>query len=146
MKFCGNCGFLDRGSLRCKVFGHGVVPEKDFCSKHTDEVLCCDFCGNPVLHYYIDNDTGKILCENCLQACGTCRLCEHATQCEFETNTSPLPKIVQKRIQQGPMTTITQVRNPERVAITCAAGCSCYDPELGCIRQITGHCGKYQGI
>jgi hypothetical protein len=33
------------------------------------------------------------------------------------------------------VTTVTTVMNPSRIEITCAKGCPCYDPEIGCMRQ-----------
>ena len=77
----------------------------------------------------------RLICEDCLNATGTCRMCEFAKTCDFETNPSPLPKVVQKVIQQGNMQMATQVRNPERKKSTCEAGCKCYDEEYGCSRQ-----------
>lgn len=62
-------------------------------------------------------------------------MCEFAKTCDFETNPSTMPKIVQKVIQQGNMQMATQVRNPEREKITCAAGCKCYNETYGCSRQ-----------
>ena len=65
--------------------------------------------------------------------------------CSFENDPSPLPKIVQKQVRQGNMTAITQVRNPERIEITCKKDCPCYDPEFECLRQF-GTCGKCENI
>ena len=75
------------------------------------------------------------LCEDCLNATGTCQMCEFSKTCDFETNPSTLPKVVQKVVQRGNMQMATQVRNPEREKITCAAGCKCYNEKYGCSRQ-----------
>ena len=88
----------------------------------------------------MDND---YVCDDCLNRLGTCAVCEYQNTCDFETNPSTLPKIVQKVIRQGNAQMMTQVRNPEREKITCAAGCKCYDKTYGCSRQ-DGLCVNYE--
>lgn len=63
-------------------------------------------------------------------------------ECEFETNPSTIPKVVQQRIQQGPMTSIVQVKNPTRVEMFCK-NCKCFDEEFGCLKE-NSCCGDWQ--
>lgn len=36
----------------------------------------------------------------------------------------------------------TQVKNPDRIRITCQTGCPCFSDENGCLREFN-HCGSY---
>jgi hypothetical protein len=81
---------------------------------------------------YIDHTTGQLLCAKCNEAYGTCSACADSNTCDFETNPSPLPKVVVQVMRQGPVTSQTQIKNPERIAITCAVNCACYHNGICC--------------
>jgi hypothetical protein len=128
-----------------------VNPNTDFCSKHTTELMTCEVCGGgmPRANAIIEVRNEKsirILCERCSSAMDTCQMCKHGSQCFFETDPSPLPKVVEKVFRQGPMTTVTQIRNPERIEYCCKEKkCPCYDPENECLKQFNT-CGKCENI
>ena len=118
MKTCETCGFRDLKNSVCQVFGHAINPK--------------------------DDGTFGFYCKECVAAFSTCETCKHATECDFETNPSSLPKVVQKQIRQGNMMTVTQIKNPDRIEITCKNGCLCYDTENGCRKQFNLKCDKYE--
>ena len=148
-KFCKTCAILNPNALQCQLFGHPVDPEKDFCSKHTTELIQCEICkgGLPANNAIIDmtNETPRTVCLQCFQLLGTCHFCKHGQECSFETDPSPLPKMVQKQIRQGNATLVTTVRNPERIEQTCKKNCPCFDSENECLRQFNT-CGKCESI
>ena len=130
------------------------VSDTDFCSQFTKQTFKCEICGGefpgqPKFLVMKSDDSGKTfkfdvaVCGQCNSQLGQCRTCTNANVCEFETNPSPLPKVVQKTITQGNMQAVTQVMNPERVAITCENGCHCWDPNFGCSKQNRGTCQQY---
>jgi hypothetical protein len=150
IKYCRTCAILDPKLQKCRMFGHQVEPAIDFCSKHTTELVTCELCGGqiPKRQSIISVTKGKVnrlVCERCSQLYGTCQLCKNNISCSFETDPSPLPKVIQKQIRQGNMITMTQVRNPERIEITCKKGCPCYDSEGDCARQF-GVCERCDNI
>jgi len=154
-KTCGNLASMHPKGWACRRLSNGnyiheVDPEIDYCSKHTNGIqpLVCDACGQSGLIDYIcswkdDFADMKILCPSCYSKTNTCYMCRSAQTCDFETNPIPIPPIVTKTIRQGPMVMQTQIRNPDRVAETCAKNCSCYDPEKGCLREL-GWCSNYK--
>ena len=149
-KYCRTCAILDPKLQKCRMFGHQVEPAVDFCSKHTTELVTCELCGgqipkNQSIISVVKDKPNRLVCERCSQLYGTCHLCKNSALCSFENDPSPLPKIIQKQVRQGNMTAITQVRNPERIEITCKKGCPCYDSEFECLRQF-GTCGKCDNI
>lgn len=97
----------------------------------------CETCGRPTEQQVLcpDGDNWHILCPNCAFQLNTCAFCKKVNTCTFETDPSPLPKMVQKQIRQGSMITVTTVKNPDRIAITCKMGCPCYDSEFECMRE-----------
>lgn len=147
MKTCETCGFRDSKNSVCQVFGHAINPKVDYCSKHATNIILCNRCKRPLLDALImaDNDgTFGFYCKECVEAFSTCETCKHATECDFETNPSSLPKVVQKQIRQGNMVTVTQIKNPDRIEITCKNGCVCYDAENGCRKHFNLKCDKYE--
>lgn len=149
MKFyCNTCGLLDPKRNICQLSGLEVSPTADSCSKHHSGVYICGICKKrtiyPVYNYKKD-ETYQILCSDCASKLSTCHTCTQRATCPFETDSSSLPKVVQKRIQQGPMTQIIQIRNPDRVEITCKTKCSCFSEEFGCMKEI-GLCEKYDEL
>ena len=139
-KFCLTCGFADLKQRICRIKGLPIDPTTDYCTKHDDEPLHCETCSSLILKEAVvytqdKNEQWHILCPSCAVQLNTCDTCRNAGQCLFESSTSPLPKLVQRQVRQGPMTTITQIKNPERIAITCEQGCPCYSTEIGCCRE-----------
>ena len=147
-KFCETCGLLDPKLQKCRLFGHQVEPTADFCSRHGTPIISCGLCGSMLLaSQAVVNTKGAdditLICRQCSSLYGTCALCKHGNSCSFETDPSPLPKVVQRKIQQGNATMVTQIKNPERIEITCKQNCPCYDQELECLKQYN-NCGKYE--
>ena len=97
----------------------------------------CETCGRPTQQQVLcpDGDNWHILCPNCASQLNTCAFCKKANTCTFETDPSPLPKMVQKQIRQGNMISVTTEMNPERIRQTCEKGCDCFDANFGCMRQ-----------
>ena len=151
-KTCKTCGILNPKLLKCQLFGHQVNPNIDFCSKHTTEVMTCEVCGMdmPKTNTIIEVRNGesiRILCERCLNAIGTCKMCKHGSQCLFETDPSPLPKVVEKIFRQGLMTTVTQIKNPERIDYCCKEKkCPCFSEEYNDCMENYNCCEKCEDI
>lgn len=82
-----------------------------------------------------------VFCSKCAEELASCVGCAHGRTCSFETDPSPIPPVIQKQIRQGLMTQIIQVKNPDRIAITCKLNCPCWDGE-NCGREV-GYCNKY---
>ena len=97
----------------------------------------CETCGRPTEQQVLcpDGDNWHILCPNCASQLNSCAFCKKVNVCTFETDPSPLPKMVQKQIRQGPMISVTTEMNPERIRQTCEKGCDCFDANFGCMRQ-----------
>lgn len=133
-KHCGQCALRNPSQQVCQITGWSYEDKDPACKNFCNHLSVCEYCGRayPSIMNILDE---RLICEDCLNATGTCRMCEFAKTCDFETNPSTLPKVVQKVVQQGNMQMATQVRNPERKKITCEAGCKCYDEEYGCSRQ-----------
>ena len=100
-------------------------------------IMQCETCGRPTDQQVLcpDGDIWHILCPNCASQLNSCSFCKKVNTCLFETDPSPLPKMIQKQIRQGPMISVTTEKNPEREKITCQNGCLCYLEEWGCMRQ-----------
>lgn len=108
----------------------------------------CDICGQPISgKLIVDNSKPqiKIICEQCESQMYTCYLCERVQKgiCDFESNSSPIPPVIQKRIQRGPIQTVANIPNPDRIEITCKKGCPCYHEENWCLRQTNLTCGNF---
>ena len=100
-------------------------------------IMQCETCGRPTEQQVLcpDGNNWHILCPNCASQLNTCAFCKKVNVCTFETDPSPLPKMVQKQIRQGPMITVTEIMNPERIRQTCEKDCDCFDANFGCMRQ-----------
>lgn len=89
----------------------------------------CNICGFEThLPYVLALDNGQYAecCARCfsnLDLCPTCVNCNFP--CSFDTDPSPLEKVVQKVEQIGNIGQVSHIQNPERMAITCP-GCVCY--------------------
>ena len=147
-KSCLNCGYRALNPQQCPLIGyHYADDRKPLCPYWVPEVPKCDLCGqidpNSVLTQITDG-SWKRCCKNCESKFGTCGGCVKSQECDFETNPSPLPKAVQKRIQQGNQIMVATVKNDARVAETCAKNCECFCQETQtCLRE-NGCCGKYE--
>lgn len=136
-KYCRTCEILDKQQNICPLLRSQVDPDKDYCTKHTTELKQCELCGQATLvpFYTRDGDNWHIFCQECIHKLNTCNFCKKVTECLFETDPSPLPKMIQKQIRQGPMISVTTEMNPERIRQTCEKGCDCFDANFGCMRQ-----------
>lgn len=153
--YCETCAIsiprLDIETGRaCRLYNK-AVKDTDFCSEHAKELPTCECCGNLYIgkSYLIAEmkddvaTVNAVICSSCNQGYNTCRTCTQGDICSFETDPSPLPKVVQKQIKQGNMTAVTQVMNPERVAITCQKDCPCWSLDFSCSKQNHGTCQQY---
>ena len=146
---CGEC-ILRSGenkdfctALQCKI---GLAAHACVAFVGADQIDTCAICGKatPTRSMVICPEDTISICPSCAESLSTCYTCVKAAYCDFESNPSTLPKIVQRTIQQGNMKTVIQVKNPERIVITCQQNCACFDPEFGCAREFPGHtCGNY---
>ena len=135
---CGTCGLFNPQESTCPVLKMQVDPDKDFCSKHQTNLHTCETCGRIILKPIFvpeGEDTYHKICGQCFGQHKTCAFCREVNSCAFETDPSPLPKLIQQQIQNGPTIIVTTVKNPERVRVTCQKGCPCYNPENDCMRQ-----------
>lgn len=100
-------------------------------------VVQCETCGRPTEQQFLcpDGDIWHILCPSCASQLNSCAFCKKVNTCSFETDPSPLPKMIQKQIRQGPMISVTTEMNSERIRQTCEKGCDCFDANFGCMRQ-----------
>ena len=144
---CGECDHRAPEGL-CKVFKVPVSADRVACPAQLtkNSSFTCEFCGRKVpsreMTIFSEEGTIRYACPACAEHSGHCTLCAQR-ECSFESDPSPLPKIVQKRIQQGPMTSITQIKNPDRIAVTCAKGCPCYCAEDNACNRESNTCGNY---
>lgn len=142
---CESCGW-HLAPDKCRLLKIYVKPQEDFCSKHRiNKPKTCDICKKEIIKGGIldsVSETIHLICDDCRKLFGTCHLCDNAKFCEFESNSSSLPKMIQKQIQQGPYQMVTTVRNPERIRITCEKGCECFDAKNGCLRETSQSCSK----
>ena len=146
LKSCHNCIYAVRADSTCARLQTSVDLQRDVCPFYASVPHVCSICHRTgrVEDLLIDAKTNQLICAECLAAASTCKLCAHNSSCDFETNPSPLPKVIVQNIRQGNMTMQTQIRNPERVKITCAAGCKCYI-NGDCARQVHS-CGNHKCI
>ena len=144
---CGQCALRTQDGGHCGITGMAIDPAVDYCSKGVISPHQCELCGRFIIGSSFLEEVNGIwheFCGGCQQKMGTCHMCDHARQCRFEQDPSPIPKMVQKQIRQGNMVAMTTVPNPERIAALCV-GCHCYDKESWCWRQAEGQtCGNYK--
>lgn len=148
-KYCETCGFLDLTQNACSVFRTRIDPQTFYCERHTyaDKLYTCQKCGIKLIRPVLDitnPDIPLTLCPECAQRMSGCYGCDNGNKCEFETNPSPAPKTVQRQIQQGPMIQIIQVKNPDRIAQTCAVSCPCWDRENNQCKKEHDYCDSYK--
>ena len=148
-KTCGQCVLMQHNGGICPVFKTPLPHDNPGCIYHTLEINPCALCGNHMTktNQFIDvTDTENIIsyCGSCKQHINHCPTCSKSKECLFETDPSPLPKIVQQEIRQGNMIQVMTVKNPERVKITCSA-CPCYYDNSNCHRDFN-FCQNYHFI
>lgn len=142
---CGNCVLHQRNQGNCPILKQTIPADKPACPIFVREVFVCDICGNEFIQTPIivmNEDTPKILCPDCGNNISGCRTCKERNSCLFETDPSPLPKMVMQQIRQGNMVMQTQTKNPARIDTTCKKGCSCFSQDFGCLKE-WGFCEKH---
>lgn len=132
------CVFGNDGN--CKLLNK-PVDKNCRCPYFSTQELSCDLCGKLILSGGV-YENGKIFCDDCGHQLGNCVTCRQRSICTFETDPSPVPKVIQQTVRNGNMTSSFAVRNPNRVEITCKKGCVCWDEENGCLREFNS-CGKW---
>lgn len=95
-------------------------------------VVQCETCGRPTDQQILcpDGDIWHILCPNCASQLNSCSFCKKVNTCLFETDPSPLPKMIQKQIRQESIIQIATIKNPDLEKITCQNGCFYYSDEF----------------
>lgn len=149
IKTCGECALMKLAGGTCPIFREFVEKEKPACPRFKRELNNCDMCGQPILGeevIYLNpgNQTQiRVYCEQCSNQVGKCPSCANTNLCDFQTNPSPIPQIIQKETRQGNAIMMTHIKNPERVKITCEANCKCFDSEYGCMKE-EGFCFNWK--
>jgi hypothetical protein len=103
----------------------------------------CALCKKPInsQDLIFELDLNKLYCLRCHDLIYTCYNCEYGKSCEFETNSSTLPKMVQAQMRQGNAVMIQTIKNPERIKITCENGCKCWNAEeCVCVKEESVNC------
>jgi hypothetical protein len=125
------------------VFNKAIDPEEPGCPQYSKVEHKCYLCGKPIIDtktMFIED--AVILCDACNNLCGQCPTCANSITCDFETNPSTIPKLVQRQIRQGNTIMTTTVKNPARIEETCAKNCKCWNgncPREGEVKW----CGNY---
>ena len=149
-KSCLNCAFRTLNPQQCPIIGHRYTEDRNqVCPYWVNELPKCEVCGsidpNYVLFLNKDETAYIPVCSNCSKLSGTCGECLKSATCDFETNPSPIPKAVQKRIQQGNQIVMAQIKNPSRIDATCRINCPCFSEENGCCREYNC-CNNFEGV
>lgn len=147
-KVCTDCALLRNNNGICPYFQESFTSENNACPKFVSSLTKCDICGRYAPETVWDiTEEGSIhyWCYTCSKHSGGCPTCNRKDLCVFETDPSSLPKIVTQQTIQGNAVMITQVKNPERIKITCAEKCKCYSTEFGCLKE-KGCCCYYAPI
>ena len=146
-KYCKNCALRNPSASKCQLTGLEFQPLDQACAHYVEHLEECGICGKKLPKGEVIDVTNPAdvfyICPSCEQLLGTCKTCEKARKCSFNSDPSTLPKIIPQTIRQGNTVMQTQVRNPERVKITCAKNCACYHAEMGCLREESQCCDKY---
>ena len=134
------CTFDNGG--KCQLLNTDAI-ENCRCPYYRVELQLCDYCGQPILKGGV-YENGKLYCDKCGHNLGTCQTCVSAQTCTFETDPSPVPKVIQQTVMKGNMRASMPVKNPSRIDITCKKGCACWNEEFGCLREVSGSCTAWQ--
>ena len=148
-KSCFTCAFRTLNPQQCPLIGYQYADDRNqVCPYWVYELPKCEVCGRIDPNYVLflnKDETGYIpVCSKCKELSGTCGGCSKSSTCDFETNPSPIPKAVQKRIQQGNQIIVTTVKNDERINETCAKNCECFDHETRTCCREYNCCNKYE--
>lgn len=146
-KVCTDCALLRYNNGICPYFQESFTSEDRACPKFISSLVKCDVCGKftPTAVWELDGDIIHQWCQNCAEHSGCCLTCNRNSLCAFETDPNPLPKVIQQHTRQGNTVTVTQVKNPKRIEVTCAEKCKCYSKELGCLKE-HGCCVWYEPL
>ena len=143
---CGQCALKALKNGMCPVF-NANMEEESGCPYFTTEIHICEICGNLIPKGgYIQEDNGEfhLMCNDCATG-HPCKSCKEVRNCRFETDQDcQEPPYVMVQQRQGNMVVQTQALNPRRVQATCAAGCSCYSEEHGCMREYGCGCNNHK--
>ena len=146
-KSCYTCAYRTLNPQQCPLIGYNYADDRNqVCPYHTTELPKCDICEQVTPNsMFIQKSDGSWIrvCKNCLSKSGTCGGCSKSSTCDFETNPSPIPKAVQKRIQQGNQIMVTTVKNPSRIEITCKKNCDCWNVKIQECNKEYGCCENY---
>ena len=98
---CGQCALMQHNGGVCPIFNETFPADQGGCPKGTTTLHTCDVCGRLTPQIVIDVSDGgyHLWCPECNQYSGTCRTCLKGKECLFETDPSPIPKVVQKEIR-----------------------------------------------
>lgn len=145
---CNNCAL--RNQNVCTRTNLPIKnPAEDFCSNFTTHFEICWNCGGIISKDKVIYDPCKnaSICPICFSTYGTCAMCKKNTRenCAFLMDKT-LPKRVQKQIQQGPMISVTVVKNPELIEKTCKKGCCCWSETNGCLKETSETCMNYEEV
>ncbi len=147
---CNNCGYADWDTAKCRLLGIPIEPKDGLtCTQWKQELDVCSICGRVIVNnpYLIsNNDSWNMVCGECVKQLNTCRNCQNSQSCDFETNPSSLPKAVMKRFQQGNQIIQTQVKNPERIEMTCAKNCCCWDSKNRVCMKEYNYCENIEEV
>ena len=141
LKFCRNCALRNIQTKICSLSNLMYDDDNPSCKYYCEELIKCGYCGRsfPKLNTIIEDN---FICPNCENLLGTCAMCENNYTCDFMTNPSPLPKNIIKLDQVGNTQVRVNIKNPERVKITCENGCGCYNGN-GCSKETDNICKNY---
>ena len=146
-KYCKTCALRNPSAPKCQLTGLNIHPNDPACAHYVTSLVECGICKTKLAEGQVIDATNPAdvfyICKNCEEKLGTCATCEKARNCLFETDPSSLPKMIPQTIRQGNAVMQTQVKNPERVKITCKEKCACYNAEMGCLREVSQCCDKY---
>lgn len=146
-KYCKNCALRNPNAPKCQLTGLDIQRGDTGCAHYVTHLDECGICKSKMPRGQLVDVTNPAdifyICPKCEEKIGTCVTCEKSRFCSFESDSSTLPKVTMQTIRQGNAVMQTQVRNPERIKITCAKNCACYDAEIGCLREEAMCCDKY---
>ena len=141
-KTCGECALKKLSNGACAVFHQTFPDDQPACPQYTKTLFTCKICGASTIKPDLVVEKGEYgktscytVCQDCSSKSGTCATCNRQSICSFQTDPSPIPQVVNKEFRQGNMITVTQVPNPARIEITCKKNCTCFDAEIGCLKQ-----------
>lgn len=142
---CSKCGHhLDGLCLLLRT----KITEDSFCPEYTESPYTCEMCGNHIPTTKVMYEAGiktpwHLLCTECSQKLSSCVACKHSQICSFQQDTSIKEQpYIAKTMQHGVAIMQTQVKNPQRIQLTCTK-CPCYINEA-CLKEENSRCEKFQ--